>query len=196
MQSKSGDGSAELLARAANGPEGILVGTWVKMPATGVRFLDQDAADILLGDVRLADTALSLEATARRIHPEDQAIYLAAFERAEREGGLCVIEYRVEMPDGRRWLLDHGRLYPASKDMPALGHGVLIDITQQKLDGAERDPWGASPLDRAARHAISARRAIDADGSASLRHLVDMLLWELGRVLARRLEAAHARAPN
>jgi hypothetical protein len=45
----------------------------------------------------------------------------------------------------------------------------------------------AAPLDQAAKHAIAAREAISADGSASLRLLIDMVLMEIGRVIARRI---------
>jgi hypothetical protein len=47
-----------------------------------------------------------------------------------------------------------------------------------------------SPLDRAAQHAIAAQKAINEDGSASLRHWADMLLWAIGRTIVRRLKAA------
>lgn len=45
---------------------------------------------------------------------------------------------------------------------------------------------GETPLERAARCALAARDAIDEDGSASLRLLIDMVLLEAGREIARR----------
>ncbi|ACK81467.1 DUF6894 family protein [Methylorubrum extorquens] len=77
--------------------------------------------------------------------------------------------------------------------LSALGYGaVLIAATADAQDGTEAsdEVSHSSPLDRATRHAIAARRAIDEDGSASLRHLVNMLMHEIGRTVARRLCAA------
>ncbi|WP_191971032.1 PAS domain-containing protein [Methylobacterium soli] len=175
-----------------------MVGTWLWTSEHNHHVLDRGAAKLLAGNPDLADTELPLEAVISCIHPDDQALVLAVVERAERESGLYVVEYRVRARDGTRWLLDHGRVYPATASMPAHGHGVLIDVTQQKLHGAESeaDNRHLSPLDRAARHVIAARKAIDEDGSNFLRQLVDMLLWELGRTIARRLRAARNKAMN
>lgn len=77
--------------------------------------------------------------------------------------------------------------------LSALGHGaVLIVAPAETLDGIRTSGEACPPgsLDRATRHAIAARRAIDEDGSASLRHLVNMLMYEIGRTIARRVCAA------
>ncbi|WP_191970250.1 PAS domain-containing protein [Methylobacterium planeticum] len=161
--------------------------------------LDRDAAEILTGDPDLADTELPLETVIQRLHPDDRATFLAAVERAERESGVVVVEYRVQTPEGTRWLLDHGRTYPATAGMPAHGHGVLIDVTHQKLQAVEpvhQPAQARAPLDRAAEHAIATREAIDADGSASLRLLIDMVLLEIGRVIARRVAKDRATGLN
>ena len=168
-----------------------VVGTWVWTAASNLHVLDRDAAEILTGNPDLADLELPLETVIQRLHPEDRATFLAAVERAERESGPIVVEYRVQTPEGTRWLLDHGRTYPAAVGMPAHGHGVLIDVTHQMLHGIDtaQSPHHpeATPLDQAAKHAIAAREAISADGSASLRLLIDMVLMEIGRVIARRV---------
>jgi hypothetical protein len=83
--------------------------------------------------------------------------------------------------------------------LSALGHGaVLIAGAAEASQGiGPSDEAGALvPLDRATRHAIAVRRAIDEDGSASLRHLVNMLICEIGRTVARRLCAAEHKRRN
>ncbi|MEA1835128.1 hypothetical protein U8607_23855 [Methylobacterium durans] len=73
--------------------------------------------------------------------------------------------------------------------LSALGHGaVSIVAPAETLDGtgASSEACPPSPLDWATRHTIAAGRAIDEDGSASPRHLVNMLMYEIGRAIARR----------
>jgi hypothetical protein len=176
-----------------------VVGTWLWTAASNLHVLDHGAAEILTGDADLADTELPLEAVIQRLPADDRAMFLAAVERAEHESGLVVMEYRVQTLEGTRWLLDHGRIYPATAGMPAHGHGVLIDITHQKLravDAGHPPPEPEVPLDRAAKHAIATREAIDAEGSASLRLLIDMVLLEIGRVIARRAVKERAKGLN
>ncbi|WP_066924748.1 PAS domain-containing protein [Methylobacterium sp. CCH5-D2] len=165
----------------------------------GCHVLDRAAAELLTGHPDLADTELPLDVVLQRVHPEDRAMILATAARAEHESGPIVLEYRVRTPDGTRWVLDHGRSYPRTEGMPAHGHGVLIDITEQKLIGNEvgesRD-GPETPLERAARHALKAREAIDADGSASLRLLIDMVLLAVGRALARKVREGQRQELN
>lgn len=172
-----------------------VVGTWM-WRCGDCHILDVGAAELLTGASDLADTELPAEALARRVLLADRPAVLSALERMGRERGLVVFEYRVWTPEGIRWLLSHGRVYPAQPGMPAHGHGVLIDITHRKLpppEPAGPEETTPSALERAARHALGARAAVDEDGSASLRLLVDMFLLEVGRVIARRAGVAGAR---
>lgn len=99
------------------------------------------------------------------------------------------------MPEGTRWLLNHGRVYRQVAGAQAHGHGVLIDITERRLRGADANESQDEPetgLERAARHALDARNAIDADGSSSLRLPIDMVLLKVGRAIAQRVRAQRA----
>lgn len=83
--------------------------------------------------------------------------------------------------------------------LSALGHGaVLIAGSAEALQGigASDEVCALGPLDRAARHAIAVRRAIDEEGSASLRPLVDMLICEIRRTIAQRLCTAEHKRKN
>ncbi|GJD79755.1 hypothetical protein [Methylobacterium gregans] len=175
-----------------------VVGTWM-WRCDDRHILDSGAAVFLTGAPDLADTELRAEVLARRVLLADRPALLSAMERMNRECGLVVLEYRVWTPEGVRWLLNHGRVYPALQGVPAHGHGVLIDITHRKMPPPEPDGSEASTpsaLERAARHALGARDAVDEDGSASLRLLVDMFLLEVGRVIARRAGVASAHGLN
>lgn len=181
----------------ANQNNSEVVGTWVWTSADNLHVLDRDATEILTGNPDLADRELPFETVIQRVHPDDLPMLLATMERVAHESGPVVMEYRVQTPGGTRWLLDHGRTYPAIAGMPAHGHGVLIDVTHQKLWGADVSPGQPeTPLERAAKHAIATREAIAADGSASLRLMIDMVLLEIGRVISRRVAKDRTRGMN
>ncbi|AWN39987.1 PAS domain-containing protein [Methylobacterium durans] len=170
-----------------------IVGTWTWDAADGLHVLDSGAAEFLTGDQSLAETKLTCAEVVARIHPDDRASVIREIARAEQEGGPVVLTYRVHTEDGVRWLLDHGRIYATTQAAPAHGHGILIDVTQRMNRGGEPGTSSAerlSPLDRAARHAIAARKAIDEDGTPLLRKMVDLLMWEIGRAIARRIDRA------
>lgn len=174
-----------------------LVGTW--MWRGGDRHvLDRYAAELLAGAQDLADIDLPADALVRHVLDADRAAVRAALGRNAHQSGPVSLEYRVRTPDGVRWLLSHGRIYGAQPGVPAHGHGVLIDITARHAPDRFEAPEGAalSPLERAARHALAAREAVEEDGSASLRLLVDMFLLEVGRVIARRVGAGRGRGVN
>ncbi|GEP05219.1 PAS domain-containing protein [Methylobacterium oxalidis] len=183
----------DLLNRA---DDAVVVGTWVWHGGAGDHVLDDGAADLLLGDASLAQTPVNLDAALDRVHAEDRCAVFRRIRQAENEGGPIVLTYRVETDEGVRWILDHGRIYAATDAAPAHGHGILIDVTHRMCAGgeaSETDRAPLSPLDRAARHAIAARRAIDADGTPVLRQMVDLLMWEIGRAIARRIDRARGR---
>lgn len=199
MRGRTREGTAGSVGRfSVQADAAAVVGTWM-WRCGDCHILDAGAAELLTGAPDLAEMELPGEALARRVLLADRPAVLAALERMGRERGLVVLEYRVWTPEGIRWLLSHGRVYPALPGLPAHGHGVLIDITDRRQppgepDGTEEGPPTA--LERAARHALGARDAVDEDGSASLRLLVDMFLLEVGRVIARRAGVASARGLN
>lgn len=201
MRGQTNDCSARSFGKPLDEPESaIILGTWMCGETEGHRVLDEGAAELLTGYPELAGTELPLDIVTQRIVPTDRAAFSATVKRAEREGGPIVVEYRVRTPDGQRWLLSHGRAYAAAPGVPARGHGVLIDITDRKLrdklDRGRLEDEADSHLENAARHTLAARHAIDVEGNALLRLLVDMLLMELGRALARRIGRASTKGLN
>jgi hypothetical protein len=176
----------------------VVVGTWMWTAETGCYVLDRGAAEILTGNPDLAGANLPLDALAQRIRPADRHRFRAVIEAAEGVGGPVIAEYRVHTPSGIVRLLNHGRIYREAPHRPAHGHGVLINVTPQEpwRSGGEGDPEAAAPLERAAKHALASRKAIDEDGSESLRLLIDMVLLEIGRVIARRVGEDRARGLN
>lgn len=185
----------ELVGGPCGGAEGAaVVGTWAWTAETGCYVLDRGAAEFLTGNPDLAGAHLSLDAVTQCFHPADRGRLRSAIERAVGDGGPVAAAYRIHRPAGTIRLMAHGRIYPGTPGMPAHGHGVLIDVTQRRSRGLDAE--AGTPLERAAKHALASRRAIDEDGSESLRLLIDMVLLEIGRVIARRVGEDRAEGVN
>jgi PAS domain S-box-containing protein len=69
-----------------------------------------------------------------RLHPEDRARVLAEDARCEQTGDPWRMEYRQIAKDGRVvWVRDHAVLVRGEHGQPSFWHGIMIDITEQKL---------------------------------------------------------------
>jgi PAS domain S-box-containing protein len=98
------------------------------------------------------------------IHPDDREWVLAEDERVERTGDPWRIEYRKLAKDGRVvWVRDHAVLVRGEPGEPSYWHGLIIDITEQKL--AEQATREALARERRAlareRQATRRLRALD-----------------------------------
>ncbi|WP_244625479.1 PAS domain-containing protein [Methylobacterium mesophilicum] len=173
------------------------VGTW-RTGQTVQHYITDETAAALFGlDPEQAAEGVPLLNYSRAVHPADRAVFHEKIDRVTEYGGLFVIEYRTMPRAGAlRWVLARGRYErdPLTGEMQ--GRGILIDITESKLDGHVEDRalfikphTHKHPLDRAADLAVETRQAIDQVGGhegQALRHAIDALLWLLGRTLARR----------
>jgi PAS domain S-box-containing protein len=69
-----------------------------------------------------------------RLHPEDRERVLAEDARCEQTGDPWRMEYRQIAKDGRVvWVRDHAVLVRGEHGQPSFWHGIMIDITEQKL---------------------------------------------------------------
>lgn len=175
------------------------VGTWHSV-ADLQRYVADEAAAAMFGlDPVETAAGIPLSRYACALHPADRTVFSDRVDRVTENGGLFVMEYRTTPREGVvRWVLARGRYErdPATGEMA--GRGILIDITESKLDGHVEDcalfvapQVHHHPLDRAADLALEAREVIEAiDGRDGpiLRQAVDALLWAVGRALARRTD--------
>ena len=68
------------------------------------------------------------------LHPEDRERVLAEDARCEQTGDPWRMEYRQIAKDGRVvWVRDHAVLVRGEHGEPSFWHGIMIDITEQKL---------------------------------------------------------------
>lgn len=173
------------------------VGAWdFDVLADRVRF-DEQMASLFGLDAEDGADGLPLQRFIEAVHPEDAALFQRKVARVLLHGGPYLLEYRTHPARGApRWVLARGRFNADAVGRIVSGRGICIDVTESKRGGAVEEravflsvTQAATPLDRAADHAIAARKAIDEVGDGegrALRHAADALLWALGRHLAQR----------
>jgi hypothetical protein len=166
------------------------IGTWNWNVSLRLLYADEPAARILGVDPERARGGVTLSAFAECIHPDDRAEVIERMQSNASHGGSVVAEFRLRSADGEdRWVLARGHYDLDHAGRPLRGRGVLIDMTGSRLSdhafGQRLGPSPAHPLERAADHCLSARDAIAETEFPFLLKLVDMLLLELGRQLAK-----------
>ncbi|TXN33863.1 PAS domain-containing protein [Methylobacterium sp. WL30] len=167
------------------------VGAWETNVAAGRSVLDEGACDVMAGDASLAGKPLTLDESLARIHPEDRDWVFDRIRQVRETGGSFSADFRIVTEGGDiRWIRNRGHVTRTETGMH--GHGAFFDVTdtRAKLDVLPRPKLRllppADPLEQAADQILAARVAFDRTGQKRLRTLVDTLLLEVGRALARR----------
>ncbi len=81
-----------------------------------------------------ADLVADPELWLARVHPDDRDRLVAEIARANREGGLFMLEYRRFARDGREvWVRDEGVLVRDAAGAPLHWESVIADVTEQRL---------------------------------------------------------------
>ncbi len=74
------------------------------------------------------------------LHPDDHAMVMEVIDRIIETGEKITCEYRMKSSDGRWvWLRDEARAIKDSDGKPLYVQGVYVDITNEKLMGAQRE---------------------------------------------------------
>lgn len=107
------------------------MGTWEWEIASNKDSFDDNLRNLFgLGP---EDEVNTIEDFYARIHPNDRAKVIAAFERTRNEGIHLDTEFRVVRPDGsQRWLLDQGDVLMDAHGRPERLTGACVDITERK----------------------------------------------------------------
>lgn len=174
------------------------VGVWYTDFDKNKAVCDATTAAIFGVDAIDAASGINISHFVRAIHPHDRAMYEVRTKRMRENGGLYVVEYRtVPRPGEVRWILVRGRYERDPSSGNIFGRGIVIDVTDSKLDGMIEDkvcflapdaPETMSPLDRTADHMLRAREAADdytGRDAPALRRTINAVLWVVGRLLAR-----------
>lgn len=178
------------------------VGTWRCL--IGESFVVGDA---IFGEAfgftqRQIRAGVTFDQLEQRIHPADRTLFTQKNERVRESGGVVVMEFRVmPRPGTVRWVLIRGRY--DRDERGCVGHGIAIDITDSGHrtgpdDGAfcvssdVKPSQNLTPLQAASQTALGLRRQIEAlsKDAPSLRPLIDLMLLQLGRELAKDVDLA------
>lgn len=167
-----------------------LIGTWSTNVAEGRSVLDEGAAAVVAGNAALAGQLLPLEGALARTHPEDRNWVFERIRRVRQTGGSFSAEFRILTDTNKvRWVLNRGTLTPDEKGAMQ-GRGAYIDTTDAHRDSfisaASLDHDTVTALDIAADHCIAAHAALERGGHFDLHRISEMLLFGIGRALARR----------
>jgi hypothetical protein len=131
-----------------------------------------------------------LAASLAAAHPEDQA----RLENALHAAGECGGPFAVEFRTGAQRLALRGRIVSDVSGQPAWGQGIALDLGEKVEPGAPREDQRL--LNRAAEHALALRGLAETLERPGLRRLVDALMLEVGRELARHLHGAGEGRPH
>jgi PAS domain S-box-containing protein len=104
------------------------------------------------------------DAWLARVHPDDRDQVVEEYEEFLRTGHPQSGEYRMILPDGRvRWIHDHALLLADGDTGESLVHGVLVDVTDQRVAREAEERLGQ--LFRAlVEHAREAVTIVDTQG--------------------------------
>ncbi|MEA1831260.1 PAS domain-containing protein [Methylobacterium durans] len=177
------------------------IGTWDWDIGSDILTADPVAATYFGVDLDRAQAGVPIKEFTAGIHAEDRKRIVGLIKQCVRSGGAFVAEYRVCAADGQvRWVLARGRYDLEEAGTPRRSRGVVIDITPARMSdkaylSTEMFP-PADPLDHAAERCIAAREAVGKLGEKDLQLMADMLLFEIGRRLAKREEQARRRLMN
>ena len=165
-------------------------GAWDWDAINDLLFADPLVAMLFNVDPSSAATGLPLAAYMDGIHPEDRIDTARSISQSAQAGKLYVAEYRVRSADGiTRWVLARGRFELDHTGRPARGRGIVIDITQCKVNEddsvVETSAPSGHPLERIADLCLTIREESEALQDALVKQLANMLLLEAGRGLDR-----------
>ncbi|SFD40950.1 PAS domain-containing protein [Methylobacterium sp. 13MFTsu3.1M2] len=199
-----------VLGRTALTPFGMSalgVGIWEDAPHTGCVRGDATMARIFgLTEAEAAD-GITWEQLSALFHPEDLARDQSERRRVREEGGLFAWEHRiVPAPGVVRWVLARGR-FQRRADGHIYGRGIVIDITDSRVDGPYEPPVGflgaptepGTAVERMADYAMRLWELVGDLGpgeATRVQPLLEALLYELGRQIAASLSGEPPEAPR
>lgn len=170
-----------------------VVGTWEWDHVHRTVTYDHGAALYLTGDWSQAGRPLKGHEAMTTVHKDDYDKMVERSVEAAQKGDVIVSEYRVDVPGkGLRWLLSRGRTYHDDYGKPVRSHGILIDITDSHDSGrtyvVQTTIESDEPLHVAVDHLIAAKEVLEAEGQHQVNQILDIVLMETGRLIARQLQ--------
>ncbi|MCU0965505.1 MAG: PAS domain-containing protein [Burkholderiaceae bacterium] len=124
--------------RAALATRGAGMGTWEQDLVTGQSHWDEQMWR--LRGLQPRAQALSVDERMALVHPDDREATLRILNRAEIEGRLSNLEFRVRWPDGQwRWIASRAIAVPDEQGQLTRRIGVNWDITDMRTAQTARE---------------------------------------------------------
>lgn len=149
-----------------------------------------DAVSALLFNLSPAQSkgGVPLSTVMEAIHPDDSGKLSSLILDRVRTGGSYAAEYRVVSPVGKvRWLFTRGHFYLDKDNCPSHGRGVIVDITDTKTNGlayVDYDVAATNSINRAADHCLSLHYEVSKIGNTKMLTMIELILLELGVMIA------------
>lgn len=169
-----------------------VIGVWRYDLWTDRLRLDPALAARLGIDPDQAARGVPLAALLAGSHPEDRARIENALDAAGEQGGPFAVEFRTR--SGAQRLGLRGRIAHDATGQPARGRGIALDLGEEAGAGGTRRDQRL--FNRAAEHTLALRGLAEELERPGLRRLVDALMLEVGRELARHLHGAENGRPH
>jgi hypothetical protein len=169
-----------------------VIGAWRHDLWTDRVRLDAPFAARLGIDPDEAARGVPLAAFLAASHAEDRVRVENALHEAGERGGPFAVEFRTRAGAQRLGL--RGRIAKDASGQPTRGRGIALDLSEEIEAGASRRDQRL--LNRAAEHAVALRGLAEGLERPGLRRLVDALMLEVGRELARHLHGAGEGRPH
>lgn len=128
------------------------------------------------------------------IHGEDRGRIENALYAAGQRVGSFALEFRTG--SGQRWLGMRGRIARDASGQPAQGRGIAVDLTDERVCDGGAGAQAQCLVNRMAEHTIAMRSLVASLRRPVLAQLVDGLMLEVGRELARHLHDAENGRPH
>ncbi|WP_238273300.1 hypothetical protein [Methylobacterium cerastii] len=179
----------ELLLEASG-----VIGTWEWDHVHHTVTYDNGGALYLTGDWSNAGRPLKGHEAMKTVHRDDYEKMIERSVKATKNGSIIVSEYRVEVPGkGLRRVLSRGKTYHDAKGKAVRSHGMLIDITETH-DDVSTYVVGApieadDPFRTVVDHLIAAREFYESEGQHQINKILDIVLMETGKLIARQIQS-------
>ncbi|TXM76597.1 PAS domain-containing protein [Methylobacterium sp. WL69] len=164
-------------------------------------YADATVALLFSVDPALAEAGTPIVHFLNGMHSEDREETVRLITRCAEGGRSYLAEYRVISADGNtRLLLARGHFTLDQDGVPKRGNGILIDVTQKRIEEVEHASGAVlhsdHPLNRAAEHCLAAHKALNEMPKSVLHHMSATLLMEIGRQIVSFDRAEYLRKLN
>jgi len=103
-------------------------GIWDFTPSTGELVCSERCYELMGFE---PGAPMSYQAYLLRVHPDDRERVARTAGEAFRAGAELEVEYRVDLPDGERWILSRGRSYVDGGGRPIRFIGTMADVSER-----------------------------------------------------------------